>query len=226
MLSMFKVALLLPLILTANICFAAEASQTEGLAVEEDCKGILSFDPKSKNYLFKVPSIININGRQSYLAVEPASKNSYQTAFFIDRAHLENRGRSYTISDFAIEKGPDETFRIRCDLGEKSYLALSPVSKDSYQYAIFATEEYLANNKSLMSHFWLKRDLTRKKSFTIEVANQPGIFLAVGEMGWWQYDYAIFAGVSYLKANAKNNYSILFKQNPVRWGIDGRQPQK
>lgn len=186
-------------------------------------EAVLVYDSKNdglkENFSFLYDKSGDENQKVSYLALDPVEKNNYQYAYFVDKGRVLNMGKSkkelpYTINSFALVLAADDTVRIRCQHGEESYLAVKPVSPGSYQSAFFATEEYLEQNKSYISHFKISVDSkTRTYSLMSKEGEQP-IYLATKKVENESYEWAFFSSLEYLKSLDLSMFSFSFGLDP------------
>lgn len=175
---------------------------------------VLTLDSKSQTDKTKFAFMINRNKETSYLAVESVAKDSWQYAFFVDHKHIFKQDRSYTIEEFDLLFFDDGTYRIRCTHGEESFLAVMPVSPGSWQYAIFATEDYIAKNKCI-SHFKIvAQEGSSNKDFLIETVGENSSVLILNPVASASFQYPFFADFDYL--NSSHGHSVIFDINTCR----------
>lgn len=178
-------------------------------------ESILTFDSKAKAFRPKFAFLINRSERSepSYLAIEKVEKGSWQYAMFVDRDYIFRQERTCSIEDFVLQHYDDGTFRVQSTHGEESFLAVPEVSAGSYQWAIFATEEYIAKNK-LVSHFRIAtQQIGSQKDFLIETVTENPSNLILDQVPTGGYQSPYFAGFEYPCAE---NSSKVFDINTAR----------
>jgi hypothetical protein len=98
----------------------------------------------------------------SYLLGSTVWKNSWSWATFVDKEYLSIYG---TPSDFESLKQFEIIFiennmvMLKCELGHQSYLAHKPLGRHGWQWAFFASKEYLEKG-SYISEFRLEKTKT------------------------------------------------------------------
>src|SRR5580704_13516563 len=130
------------------------------------------------------------NNRKGYLAVDPVLKNSYQYAYFGDSNYFDDKTIS-RINNFGIVENQDGSISIKSRKQIKSYLAIAPVGSNNYQYALFATKEFLIQNPSYTKNFQLIQ--VPSGLFRIQSNNGVISYLAIGAINQKSFQYAIFA---------------------------------
>jgi hypothetical protein len=96
-------------------------------------------------------SLTAIAGEKSYLTVNTVSAHTYQYAFFATQEYINRSDHAHT--RFNLIPPADDTYRIQYDSGFISYLAVSDLDHNTYQYAFFANQKYIDDNKNTSSVF-------------------------------------------------------------------------
>lgn len=142
------------------------------------------------------------DGGYSYLLASFVWTGSWQWATFATEDYLSMHGTASSITSlqqFELSK-EHQIYRIKCLIGyPSSFLAVKPLSKASWQWAFFASEEYLAQNPSYISHFNIHKN--KNGTLRIESIGQfPGL-LTIDNTG---KDHAFFATEEYLDSQDKD----------------------
>lgn len=144
--------------------------------------------------------LISLSG-YSYLIGNSVWGNSWQWASFMTEEHVSMHGTAKTrisMHQFEIVLGENQTFQIKCQSGNSSVLALKPLTKDSWQWAFFASEQYLARHQNLVSRFRIIVNIDG--SFSIESVGKIKGILALESSG---KSFAFFATKKYLDSSEK-----------------------
>lgn len=175
---------------------------------------ILTYDSAGKVYRAKFAFLINKNKETTYLAIEKVNAGSYQYAFFVEHSLVFRQEPSFTIEDFDLLLYDDGTYRIRSNHGVESYLAVPPVSRGNYQYAIFATEEYITQNNCQSRFKVIAQDGTAHKDFIIETLGENSSTLALNPVAMGSFQYPFFADYEYIEGQKSS--SVVFDINTCR----------
>lgn len=182
--------------------------------VNQRPESILTYDSASKTYKPKFAFMINKNKETTFLATQKVEAGSYQYAFFVEHSSIFKKEPSFTVEDFDLLLYDDGTYRIQSNHGETSFLAVPPVSDGSYQYAIFATEEYIAKNNCQSRFKVIAQDGTNHKDFLIETAGENSVSLVLNPVASGSYEYPYFSGYDY--AAGQTGSSMVFDINTAR----------
>lgn len=113
-----------------------------------ESKGQLYFDPEKNLMVYsETCSVVCPLSENNYLtAAGVVQENSYQWAKFTSRDSLTDQSRWGSVFKL-VEDGPT-TYRIQCNYGEASYLAVNSSGGSSFRWAFFASDAYLESDPS------------------------------------------------------------------------------
>ncbi len=128
-----------------------------------------SFNSESRSPRHKDAFLIGkIDNRYAYLIGEPVWSHDWQWTSVYSENHLVHHGTPsavVSLQQFELVLAQDYTIRIKCLLGNSGFLAVKPVSDGSWQWAFFASDEYLKKNPTYLSHF----DLIKNSDHTFSI---------------------------------------------------------
>lgn len=135
-------------------------------------------------------NIVTLN--KLYLSTQ--ANSSYQWAFVSTEDYIN--GNNMYVHKFLFIKDEHGKYMIQCNTGAvNSYLCIDTTSKYDYQYAFFATQQYLDNHPQYDNKFTL---MQQDDEIYIVFNN---LYLAYHFNSTSKWDWVIFANENYFKKN-------------------------
>lgn len=139
------------------------------------------------------------NDNYAYLIGQPVWSNNWQWTLVYSENHLVHHGTPSAIvslQQFELVT-TSNSVRIKCLLGNSGFLAVKPVSDGSWQWAFFASKEYLEKNPFYLSHFELINNFDR--TFSIKIPGKESYLV----MDFNEQGQVFFASKTYLDSFKK-----------------------
>lgn len=226
-------------LLLALIAFGRVAISTNTELGQCHCKCHESEKPRAK-YVYPEAFLFNDIGEITYLTFASLGKNGRGPAYFAQYNYFYDENelsgaygryisyyfphwlRRSSLGQFQLVPTKNNIYRIKSNREQPSFLAVQVNKKNKWQWAYFASEEYLKKNPTYISEFEVTF-VENEEMFHIRIP-QMDYWLSVGVEhnvpAFGPVSYAFFANSQYLEEKIPTILILLFGSMAINSDLD------